>query len=374
MADISKVIDIAAANIAQVAGIEVANIANVISYNWPALGPSWSKVLTLTGNWVNGIAYDQNSVNHNLVAAVGRTGQPPQSWYSANGGAGTWTQSSETFSGQTWVASLMDQPDDGFMLAGCYDTGFPKIFKSIDGGVTWSDKSYRDTRSAQCFGYDSVSGYSFMGSSLSGKVWRSIDNGETWVEMQALADIGGFVHEILYDSINDVLIAAGGSNGADIWKSTNDGVTWVKKQEFGDDGVPPGTPNIDCHCFCLAHDTSYDTLIAGAGSDRGQIWLSDDAGETWTKVKDLWTDSVETSVLSAAYDVNRGRLYVGTQGRGELWYSEDGGYTWTRELQLLASDDVISISDIAYDPSTFEMAFCTTSNIGTLDGTVWTYS
>lgn len=379
MAIIEKLNGILPTDITSVNGILVADLVKFNGQEWPALGPYWQKVLTVTDNYINALAVDTYTANHNLVAGVGSL--TPSSWYCNNGGRNTWVQSSEDYQFMTYVKAIIDQPTDNFMLAGCYNSGgTPYMHKSTDGGQTWVQKgggAGYDSRGNLCFAYDPTSGYTFMGSSQSGKIWRTNDDGETFVEMQALSQIGGFVHTICYDSTNDVLIAGGGSNGADVWKSTNDGVTWVKKQEFGDDATPPGTVGVRCHLYSISHDAFHDTLIACAGADRGQIWVSDDAGETWTKEKDLYTDASETAVLTSVYDATLKRLWVGTQPHGELWYSDDGGYTWDRELQMAPDGEgdpgEQQIRCLSWDVRDGTIAFGTGSTYSG-DGQVWIFA
>ena len=380
MATIQSLNGVLTTDIAAVNGIPVAEIAKFNNQDWPALGPSWNKVLTLTGQSFGACAIDGT----NFVAGCANQ---PEIWYSA-GGTGTWTECAYTFpagdpyGGSTdGFRSLLFQPDDDYLIAGTYDGGgSPQLYKSTDHGVSWTSlypgpgfSDELDTRGQYGLAYDSVSGYIFAGTGRNGFVLRSTDDGATWLpEMQNIADLNE-VHTIYYDGTNDVLLLGGGENKAAIWKSTNDGVTWIFKQDFALDATPPGTPNIDAYVFTICHDPVYDTRIAGAGRDHGQIWLSDDIGETWTKQKDLYNDSFEHQVLCSCYDIARGRLYVGTGGTGELWYSEDGGYTWTKELALLETDDVNQITDIKYDPSTEKILFCTSSSVGTFDGTLWIY-
>lgn len=377
MATIQSLNGVLTTDIAAVNGVPVAEIATFNGQDWPALGKSWQKLFTLTGQPFGAITIDDT----NYIAGAQNE---PEIWYSA-AGSGTWTECAYTFpAGDPFGGST-----DGFralitigsyVLAGTWDGGgSPQMYKSTDSGVTWTSlypgpgfSNEFDTRAQHDFAYDSVSGYVFASTQSNGLIFRSVDAGATWVEMQNIANMNEMM-TICYDYTNDVLIAGGGYNTAGLLKSTNDGVTWVFKQALDLDAQPPGTTNVDAYVYTVEHDPIYDTLIAGAGRDRGQIWLSDDIGETWTKQADLSILSNEDRVLCSCYDAARGRLYVGTGGTGEIWYSEDGGYNWTKELALLESEDVTIITDMVYDPINEEIAFCTFSNQGTNDGQVWAY-
>ena len=131
-----------------------------------------------------------------------------------------------------------------------------------------------------------------------------------------------------------------GHFGCKLHRSDDDGASWAEL-------LPPAYPASD------APDApSLDMIwtIAAGGADKpGQIWAgtlpgglfrSNDRGETWMLVEELWNKPERAKWFGGGYDHpgihsilvdprNSDRMTVGVSCGG-VWMSEDGGATWAQ--------------------------------------------
>ncbi len=138
-----------------------------------------------------------------------------------------------------------------------------------------------------------------------GDVWKSLDDGSTWV--RSLVD-GGMITTLI-DPFDPQIVYAGGASG--LLRSDNGGASWVA------DGVP-----------------------AMAGGAAGLPFGG------WEGVYDIAADAA-----------NVGRFYVAAHGSGKgLWVTDDDGASWMR---LLADDFMRSV---VVNPSDSGNLFVTSSS------------
>jgi len=176
------------------------------------------------------------------------------------------------------------------------------IYKSIDGGKTWTNLGLHDTHYIGRIWVSPTNPNlvlvgavgSFFGSSDARGIFRSTDGGRTWSHPLAL---GGFT------GVND--IAAGPRNPQVLFASTWDARQWPWQ--------------------------SYFTEISGPGS---AIWRSDDSGVHWRRLSGGgWpTGSLGRISLAATQKGKSARIYavIDSKANGGLWRSDDGGAHWAR--------------------------------------------
>lgn len=224
-----------------------------------------------------------------LRAAVGRT---------SDRGA-TWTQFDEGFGSAAIRALVIDSGSPSTLYAGS-NSG---LFRSTDGGATWS---LRAARPARALAIDPQTAATMYLGSPSEGVLKSVDGGLTWSpssngignqRVNAIvihpsdprilyAGVAGAVYRsndsganwtfvlgatglsIVFEPTNPSVVYVGTFDGVRITRDS--GATWTSV------AVPPIGGSIDA----LAIHTSAPTVVYAATSSSG-VWRSTDSGATW---------------------------------------------------------------------------------------------
>ena len=199
---------------------------------------------------------------------------------------------------------------------------------------------------------------------------------------QGPENLGGRTRTIAYDvryngTSNQVILAGGVSGG--VYKSTDNGATWVRKSPTGE----------HFSCTSLAQDTRVgfqDTWYYGVGEASGNsagasgafysgngVYKSTDNGETWTRLASSNTSALETFSVAQDFinkvivDPTDGNVYIACPAT--IRRSVDGGTTWTTVLSgTLASSG--QFTDIAVTSTGRLYAAFGGTNSATVDG-VW---
>ena len=166
-------------------------------------------------------------------------------------------------------------------------------------------------------------------------VFKSSDNGVTWTILQATTtdasvNTGGndwvYINRIAVSQANpNILLAA---TFTSLFRSTNGGASWIKVGNF--------------ETLDVRFDPN-DASRALAGTGKGYLYFSRDAGLTWTQSAVLVPPgslkgggTTKTARAEIAYAKSLpGVVYAsvdnnadGTKTLGEIWRSGDGGETW----------------------------------------------
>ena len=172
------------------------------------------------------------------------------------------------------------------------------VFKSTDGGATWTNVGLRTSPyigavivaprnpdvvlvAAQGRGGRGGAGPATQGGDERG-VYRTTDGGRTWTRV--LPTTGAADASDLYSDFSDpnILYASVSTGGSGIFKSTDGGIAW---QPIAARGLPDGAR---ISAFAVSSGTHGRRVYAvagaggrGGGATRG-LYRSDDGGETWT--------------------------------------------------------------------------------------------
>jgi photosystem II stability/assembly factor-like uncharacterized protein len=231
------------------------------------------------------------------------------------------------------------------------------VYKSTDGGHTWSHMGLDDTQSIGRVAIDPTNPDVVYVAAL-GHLWgpnaerglfKTADGGKTWTKILFIDNDTGVVDVALDpDSPNIVYAAAyerrrvpwgfdGGGPGSALYKSTDGGVSWKKLTE----GLPkPGNLGRIGVAIYPKNPAIVYSVIEGKG---GGVFRSEDRGETWKKMGDSEPASPYFSQLRI--DPNNDlRVWALLDF---LMISSDGGKTFTPDMRTGAHWD---FHDLWMDP------------------------
>jgi len=243
----------------------------------------------------------------------------PDTFYFGAAGGGVWrTQDA----GRTWV-SLFDrgsaasvgalavspsQPNILYVGTGQPETRYDLaagegVFKSTDGGASWTSVGLADTRHIGKIWVDpnnpdlvlvGAQGH-FFGPNPQRGIYRSTNGGKTWSQVLRIDNSTG-VTDIAGDPTNPRVLFASAweahqfpwisyfvpdvGKGSGIYKSTDEGATWTR---LSGGGWPAGALG---RIGLAATHTAKGTRVYAAidSEDAGGLYRSDDAGAHWSRV------------------------------------------------------------------------------------------
>lgn len=181
------------------------------------------------------------------------------------------------------------------------------VFKTTDNGLTWTE-SNTGLSALQITAFGKNSNYLFAGTERQG-VYRSNDLGESWEKVNTgLSSYNSFSIRCFINVADTVFIGTGGS----LYKSVDNGETWIEKYN---PGINQSTVTIDYYngFFAVAvngegvyastdeeiwdltgtnglntQTSYYDLEIVGdslfVSTHSGEIFFSDDKGVNWTDI------------------------------------------------------------------------------------------
>ena len=184
------------------------------------------------------------------------------------------------------------------------------IFKTIDGGVTWTEKNQGLVSTfTQALVIDPANHNLLFCATESG-VHRSRDGGEHWEPV----GMPGLGIRTLIQHPNDPDILAVGTENDGVFISPDRGKTWTQKINN------------------LTHKTIYalafapqDSKTLYAGSFQGGIFKSENRGDSWITVNNgLRVHDIHALIVAPD---NPNTVYAGTFNDG-VWMSKDAGGQW----------------------------------------------
>jgi photosystem II stability/assembly factor-like uncharacterized protein len=183
------------------------------------------------------------------------------------------------------------------------------IYRSTDAGKTWMPMGLERTGRLARIAIDpsnpdivlvAAQGHSY-GPQPERGVFRTLDGGRTWERVLFVNDSTGAIDVVMDPTNPRILYAAtwqlaihtwgreSGGPGSGIWKSTDGGTTWKRLTGHGLPEHPMG--KIGLAVAASDPDRVYALIETGDGvpwhgeeTDTGELWRSDDAGDTWRMV------------------------------------------------------------------------------------------
>ena len=183
------------------------------------------------------------------------------------------------------------------------------VYRSTDAGKSWSRMGLENTGRIGRIAIDprnpdvvlvAALGHGY-GPQPERGVFRTADGGKTWDRTLFVNDSTGAI-DVVMDPHNPRIVFAAtwqleihtwgresGGAGSGIWKSTDEGVTWKRLAGHGLPETPVGkiglavAPGNSSRVYALI-ETGDGVPIHGKDAGKGELWRSDDGGDTWQLV------------------------------------------------------------------------------------------
>ena len=249
----------------------------------------------------------------------------------------------------TAVTGIPDQPMTFFM-----GTTGGGVWKTTDGGITWNNISDKFFKVASIGSvevalsdpnviYVGTGSASPRGNISTGRgIYKSTDAGKTWTlaGLDSFLQVGKLqIHpqdpDVVYAAVLGNIFGPGPERG--VYRTTDGGQTWEKvlyvdeKTGCIDLVMDPSNPRILYAGFWQAERKPW-TIIDGG--EKGGVWKTVDAGETWKRLEGGLPDGVVGRVGIAVSPVNPDRVWVIQEAedekKGGIHMSEDAGETWKK--------------------------------------------
>lgn len=344
-------------------------------------GNTWAQL-------TNGI--DTGSVADSPKIALGRNGahgtrfvavKMGERVYRSTDGGATFTRRTDV-GGSIWYFAwtnviAVDPQDEDVLFAGAVS-----LFRSTDGGATWSFTAPGVHSDNQSISFDPAD-HNHVYVATDGGIWSSVDNGITWtfasrglvashfynmsVSQNPVLRFGGAIQDdsgFHYVGAPDWSSLALGEGGyleydwqneqilyhdtwfADLNRSTNAAGSWTSRQKNTD--LWYGEP------LAIGRTNANLLLAIETGST---IVRSTNAGSTWTTVLNPAGPSFTSVRLAPSSDQE---AYAATSD-GRVWHSTDSGSTWTElDTTSLPNGQIQSVAVAPTDPRRIYVAFAGT--------------
>ena len=330
-------------------------------------GSTWT-TLTLndSGDQIQSIAIhptDPDIVYLGTGSDQSDTNDDAKVWKTIDGGT-NWTSSlmdDEDVNGSknTLVGKVTIDPNNSDLLyavtgsivyTSASDLARGNIFRSTNGGSTWTAKYTKDTGWFEdvCVNPDD-STIIFAAGKVG--IVKSIDSGDTWSTV--LIPAGNGFCSVVINKDDDNIVYASEPRDARIYKSVDEGATWDIKHTAG----------VDIKLFIDPVTTTTIYAIDSVGVSK-----SIDSGANWTAVNSN-IDAVE--VISSAVDpTDHNIMYVGTES-GYISKTTDKGSNWS-----VVHKEFYGITALAIDPTDTDIVYAADRGASILKstdgGTNWT--
>ncbi len=347
------------------AGLAPANGGAGTLFRSTNAGGSWTEVTDLTGQPVYDIEFAPNGDAY--------VGTLDGVWKSTNAGA-NWTHENLNIGLNDQVFDVHIDPSNPLRIwcgvADALGNQPVNVMLSIDGGVTWANKTppLAAPTTCTCIAIDPTNTQKifcgFGGAFGGGQVWFSPDSGTTWFNRSA-----GLPNTPVMDIVHDgtrVLVGGGqlfGSQNFGLFASTNDGVTWTPLHN--------GTWPVLVVQSIAVDPNNANVIFVGTAAQG--VFKSIDGGVNWTFGVG---GTSALSVLSVRFSPGSSSVIYTGSSSFAVWKSTDGGATFAPSSTGIGALDVFSVAANPLNPNELAICFQGQNNGGvyssTNAGTTWT--
>lgn len=203
-------------------------------------------------------------------------------------------------------------------------------------------------------------------------VYRSTDGGITWT--QTLSGATTAANRIAALAVNGANVFANSMTNADIWKSTTSGTSgsWIRILDASGFGEQQGAMRIDP----VTPTTMYasDFILPGKTLAQSLVIKSTNGGSTWTHTAEAPAPSDNIHAYALAIDPNNPTvMYAGGSGQPNIARTADGGTSWT---DVPISGNNGPVTSLVVDSGNSNVVYATTRDAGffktTNNGATWT--
>ena len=249
-------------------------------------------------------------------------------------------------------AIVIDPNDPNIIYAAVGVSNQGGVYKSEDAGLTWHDNSKGLPNLpviALCIVVDN--GPVVLASTENNSVFSSRDGGETWVSLEFPGGAGDDIYG--FASFGDLKSTLAMVSTRGLMRTDNGGRNWIHLGE----GLPASSGNTSPLLASIALDPSDSKIVyvgtGGGGLGQGMgVYKSTDGGQTFSPSN---RGMLDYGITSLAVDPRQPQIIYAGCWDGNLFKSEDGGQTWTNlEAQLKPTEDgniLHQIRDIQIDPN-----------------------
>lgn len=318
-----------------------------VSRIWPRWLNMGSRLLSLVdGAWFsnNGTSWSNaDSTVQPLALSYGRV--DAEGVVAVGSGDEVWKSGD---AGQTWDKILDQDPGESITIVGKVNdvllgrgkgvnTSLDSLYRSVDNGSTWVETiELAEIAQGSSLGEPAVfDGSLYVNAGFSDRILVSRDTGLTWDEL--------IVPATSSQGLSSVVVANGGrlivpqtTFSPNIWVSDNDGDSWDVRPsplDFGDDikrGIHVGGGRI---VYLLNSFASFDPRLL-TSNDNGLTWQIEDPFQAIDELDRVFNEPDRRVIdLRKIYRTSGGTLII-LGSDGELLLSRDRGQTWEVKLFL----------------------------------------
>ncbi len=187
-----------------------------------------------------------------------------------------------------------------------YLAGHDVFLKSFDAGKTWTNPGFGNLPGTDIHGLAVSEANDWLYANIAGKgLYRSTDGGQVW---QAVNSATGGAMALAVGSGTPPALFAATMEG--LLHSSDGGASWAA---LANSSSLVG--------MALAVNQKTNTIYASSSTG---VVRSDDTGETWTELGDLGE-----AVALIAIDPQNAAHLMTVSGTGQVYVSQDAGQTWT---------------------------------------------
>jgi photosystem II stability/assembly factor-like uncharacterized protein len=204
------------------------------------------------------------------------------------------------------------------------------LCKTTDGGKTWTalpetgrkklDIRVERNKSVRSLVVDPTNSDIVYAGTPAGKIFKTINGGTTWTPLYQTPSKGSVVSVAISARQTSTLFAATAADGVVV--SRDSGATWTATSLPADSGAVTVAPS--------------DPKIVFASSGKEGLFRSGDAGKTWAPVgAGIDPKSKVIEVVVSATDPQAVSVISSAGWGGRFYASRDGGKTWTPSHRML---------------------------------------